>query len=105
MIENLIQLDDVVVVPAEASDEGPIMRMVQDTDHHALADLMRRHASVLSWRARRMLGPVATSEDIEEVVSDTFYSAWQRRETYDPRRASVKTWLHWLLFSEVMSRR
>lgn len=40
-----------------------------------------------------ILGAAATSEDVEEVVSDTFTRVWNRIEEFDPARSSLHSWV------------
>ncbi|MEJ7653218.1 MAG: sigma-70 family RNA polymerase sigma factor [Chloroflexia bacterium] len=78
--------------------------MVGD-DLDALECLIRRRTMWLSSLCRRFIGPMATKEDIEEVVSDVFFNAWEARETYDPGKASVRTWMSWFLIARSSSMR
>ncbi|WP_394616107.1 sigma factor [Lentzea sp. JNUCC 0626] len=50
-----------------------------------------QHRSELLAYCYRMLGPVHESEDL---VQDTLLRAWNARERYDERKASVRTWLY-----------
>jgi RNA polymerase sigma-70 factor (ECF subfamily) len=92
------------LIPLDDSDEGLLGRMVRENDQIALGCLMRRHLRLMWWRARRLL-PDASDEDIEEVIDDTFLSAWKKRRDYDSTRASVKTWLGLLLVAQATARR
>ncbi len=91
-------------MPPEDSDEGLLARMAREDDQVALNCLIRRHLRLMWWRARRLL-PDVSDEDLEEVIDDTFLSAWEKRRDFDPARAGVKTWLGWLLVARAASRR
>lgn len=45
---------------------------------------------------------VTIQEDAEDVVQETFVSAYKHLEEYDPERASVKTWLHRIAYHEAL---
>jgi len=59
-------------------------------DRAALARLYDRHAPLLLALGVRLLGERRESED---VLHDCFVEAWKHAGDYDPRRATVKTWL------------
>lgn len=59
-------------------------------DRAALGRLYDRHAPALLGLAGRMLG---SPGDAEDLVHDVLLEAWRCAEAYDPRRASVRTWL------------
>ncbi len=45
---------------------------------------------------------VTIQEDAEDVVQETFVSAYKHLEEYDPKRASMKTWLHRIAYHEAL---
>ena len=70
--------------------DADLVRRVVDRRPEALAELFDRHAPLLLALARRILGNAA---DAEEVVQEALVQAWSQARRYDPRRASVVTWL------------
>lgn len=56
--------------------------------NHAM-DVYTPYLSTVVWRA---MGPVATSEDVEEVVSDAFLALWSHRESLRAEQG-IKPWL------------
>ncbi len=46
---------------------------------------------------------VAQQEDAEDVVQNTFVAAYERRGDYDPKRASLRTWLQRIAYHEALN--
>ena len=67
----------------------------------ALAALYDRYAVTLLTLAQRLLG---TRTEAEDLVHDLFLEVWLRAGTYDPSRASVRTWLLVRLRSRALDR-
>lgn len=59
-------------------------------DAGAVTALVRRYQRRVYGLARAVLGDPAAAED---VAQETFVRMWRHAEAYDPRRASVATWL------------
>lgn len=70
-------------------------------DRSAMGALYDRHASLLLGVALRLLGDRPEAEDL---VHDVLLEAWQRADTYDASRASVKSWLLLRLRSRALDR-
>ena len=81
----LATLADTVVSDAE------LVSLIANGDEGALRELFERHGHVVLALARRML---ASSEDAEEVVHDTYLSLWRHAAEYDGNRAAVRTYLY-----------
>ncbi|MFG6353257.1 MAG: RNA polymerase subunit sigma-70, partial [Oscillospiraceae bacterium] len=47
------------------------------------------YLSTVVWNA---LGPAASAQDVEEVVSDAFLALWSRRDSLQPEQG-LKPWL------------
>ncbi len=62
----------------------------RDADETAFAELTRRHRRELHVHCYRML---ASFEDAEDLVQETFLRAWQKRATYQGR-APFRAWLY-----------
>ncbi|MBO4810093.1 MAG: sigma-70 family RNA polymerase sigma factor [Prevotella sp.] len=45
---------------------------------------------------------VNSQEDAEDVVQETFVTAYEHLKTYNPEMATVKTWLHRLAYHEAL---
>jgi len=59
----------------------------------ALEALIRRYSREMSYFIRIVLEGVGTLQDAEECANDLFVAAWHEIDSYDPARASLRTWL------------
>lgn len=59
----------------------------------ALSRIMDLYLSNVYYVAKSILHQVASEEDIEECVQDTFLDAWNHFDRYNPERGTFKTWL------------
>jgi RNA polymerase sigma-70 factor, ECF subfamily len=66
------------------------MALVGAGDPNALAAIFDRHSNTAFSLAYRMCGRQAMAEDI---VQEAFIALWRTAGTYDPSRASVRSWL------------
>jgi RNA polymerase sigma-70 factor (ECF subfamily) len=73
------------------SDATLVERLPRDDSGDELRELYRRYAGQLFGFACNALGD---RELAEEVVQDVFARAWRHAGDYDPKRASVRTWLY-----------
>jgi RNA polymerase sigma-70 factor (ECF subfamily) len=84
------------------SDATLVERLPRDDSGDELRELYRRYAGELFGFACNALG----DRDLaEEVVQDVFARAWRHAEAYDPRRASVRTWLYSIARNRVVDAR
>ena len=73
----------------DRTDEQLIQAMAI-LDENALVELHRRYAPYLTGMARKML---SDSDDVQQCVQDAFMKVWDAANTFDPNKASAKTWL------------
>jgi len=73
-------------------DERGLARRLQKGDRLALDRTMGLYTAYLSTVVWRAMGPSATAEDVEEVVSDAFLALWQHRTDLNPEQG-VKAYL------------
>lgn len=67
----------------------------------AFAALYDRFAGVMLATAKRMLGDRGGAEDL---VHDVFMEVWRNCDSYDPHRATVRTWILVRLRSRALDR-
>ena len=84
------------------SDATLVERLPRDDSGEELRELYRRYSGELFGFACNALG----DRDLaEEIVQDVFARAWRHAEGYDPRRASVRTWLYSIARNRVVDAR
>lgn len=73
-------------------EEQKLAQRLRQGDRFALNRAMDAYTSYLSSVVWRAMGPAATAQDVEEVVSDAFLALWRHREELVPEKG-VKSWL------------
>ncbi len=76
----------------EWTDEA-LYRGLVAREARALEALIRRYSREMSYFIRIVLEGVGTLQDAEECANDLFIAAWREIDSYDPARASLRTWL------------
>jgi RNA polymerase sigma-70 factor, ECF subfamily len=84
------------------SDATLVERLPHDDSGDELRELYRRYSGQLFGFACNALGDRGLAE---EVVQDVFARAWRHADDYDPRRASVRTWLYSIARNRVVDAR
>jgi RNA polymerase sigma-70 factor (ECF subfamily) len=79
-------------VHEEWTDEALYKGLVA-REARALEALIRRYSREMSYFIRIVLEGVVTLQDAEECANDLFIAAWREIDSYDPARASLRTWL------------
>ena len=64
-----------------------------------LSTMISRYGPALMTFVGRI---VNIQEDAEDVVQETFVSAYKHLEDYNPEKASMKTWLHRIAYHEAL---
>ncbi len=59
----------------------------------ALAKVMDLYMNSVYHLAKSILYVIASEEDIEECVQDTFLAVWEEIDKYNPDRGTFKTWI------------
>jgi RNA polymerase sigma factor (sigma-70 family) len=70
--------------------DGELAEHFRDGDEHALRIAYDRYGGAVFHIATRLL---ANRADAEDVVQATFVAAWTGRETFDPDRGGLLSWL------------
>jgi RNA polymerase sigma factor (sigma-70 family) len=79
-------------VHEEWTDEALYKGLVA-REARALEALIRRYSREMSYFIRIVLEGVGTLQDAEECANDLFIAAWREIDSYDPARASLRTWM------------
>lgn len=75
---------------ADERDDAALVERVAQGDKDALRELYERFGSILFGMSFRVLGD---RQAAEECTQDTLLAVWRRAGAYDPRQASVGTWM------------
>ena len=78
-------------MPPPTEDAQLVERLRTDETGEAMRSLYRIYGGELFGFANRSLGDRGLAE---EIVQEVFLRAWRHAESYDPDRASVRTWLY-----------
>ncbi|WP_017596853.1 RNA polymerase sigma factor [Nocardiopsis lucentensis] len=81
----------------QASDAAVIRRSLTDSAHFSA--IFRRHAPALHRYVARRLGQA----DADDIVSETFRTAFLTRHRYDPARPDARPWL-WRIATNLVRR-
>ena len=87
--------------PPSAEEEERLVRRVATGDGEAFARLFDLCSPMVLGLLVRMLG---RREEAEEILQEVFLTAWNRPESYDGTRGSVRGWLLLLARSRAIDR-
>jgi RNA polymerase sigma-70 factor (ECF subfamily) len=74
----------------DSKSDRDLLAAIGKGDHAALAELYDRHAPQMLAVALRIL---QDRRDAEDLLHDVFLEAWQKTDSYDAERGTVRTWL------------
>lgn len=86
---------------ATIPDEDLLLLLTQENDPQAFAELMRRYKKFVYVVAARML---RDSGEAEDMVQQVFLEIYRSRESFDPSRGTVRTWLQQFAYSRSINR-
>ncbi|WP_338591312.1 sigma-70 family RNA polymerase sigma factor [Paenibacillus sp. Y5S-9] len=75
------------------SQQDDTLRKLMKKDTDVLESLILELSSPVYSLIFRILGGQANKEDIEECVSDVFVDVWNKIESFDSSKGSLKTWI------------
>ncbi len=84
----------------ERDDRALVRRVVRHGDREAAATLVNRHYREVLVYAGRQLGAQAA----DDLAQDVFVSALAHLDSFDPSRASFRTWLYRIATNKVIDR-
>ncbi len=73
-------------------DDRKLAQKLKQGNRLALDRAMAAYTPYLSTVVWNALGPAASAQDVEEVVSDAFLALWSRRDSLQPEQG-LKPWL------------
>lgn len=88
-----IQIKDIGRDTMGTSQQDDTLRKLMKKDTDVLESLILELSSPVYSLIFRILGGQANKEDIEECVSDVFVDVWNKIESFDSSKGSLKTWI------------
>ena len=74
-------------------NEQQLIQGLRTRNPASLEALINQYSRELFYFARLVLAGAGTAQDAEECLNDLFIAVWQEFDTFDPARASLRTWL------------
>ncbi|MHC4213854.1 MAG: RNA polymerase sigma factor, partial [Planctomycetota bacterium] len=90
-----------VDVANNGDTEGLLARQFSDGDNAAFESIVRQNSTEIAALANRLLG---WRGDVEDVVQDIFFSAFQARKKFKGN-SSIRTWLFTITLNKCRTRR
>jgi RNA polymerase sigma-70 factor (ECF subfamily) len=84
-----------------AREDQQLVMRVASGDQNALGTLYDRHGPTMMAIGLKIL---KNPREAEDLLHDVFVEAWRRANTYDPKRGSVRAWLHLRMRSRCLDR-
>ncbi len=88
-------------VGGDVDTDLALVRRMQVRDERALGEFYDRWYSVVHSLATRML---RVSDDVEDVIEETFWQVWRQSDRFTAERGSVQTWLLTIARSRALDR-
>jgi len=82
-------------------DDVALLSRMRDGDEQALGTFYDRWHALVHAVAQRI---IRNSDDVDDVVEDTFWQAWRQARRYEAGRGSVQTWLLTIARSRALDR-
>lgn len=73
--------------------EEQIIIRLRNRDEEALEWMIEQYGSMVYFVIHRIIGPITSKEDIEELSSEVFVWLWNEIEQYDGSKGTLKTFL------------
>jgi RNA polymerase sigma-70 factor (ECF subfamily) len=90
-----------LVTATEVSPDLELVRRMQAGDQRALSEFYERWFPVVNCLVSRM---VKATNDVEDVVEETFWQVWRQADRFAEDRGSVQTWLMTIARSRSLDR-
>ena len=81
------------------NEDDIIIQRIRSSETREFGLLVNRHGQSLMVFVGRL---IEQQEDIEDVVQNTFVAAYEHLKDYDPKKASISTWLQRIAYHEAL---
>lgn len=74
-------------------NEIRLLRNLQDKKRNSLEEVIRLYTPYVSTVIYHTIGHMATREDLEEVIADTFLLLWQNADRVDAEKGCIRSYI------------
>lgn len=85
-------------------DEARWGERLREDDDSVLAEVLELWGDAVAGWLQRRYGGTLTRQDIEEILNDALLALWVHRRSYDPRRASLRTYFGQIVLRKAYDR-
>lgn len=71
-----------------------IVNRLKHKDEQAFNELIDNYSGAVYYLLKRMIGMIATHEDLEEMTSDVFVAVWNQIDEFNEERGSFQTFIY-----------
>ena len=75
------------------TDEAKLLMRLKNKERNSIAESIKVYTPYLSTVLYNMVGNRLPKEDIEEIVSDVFFTLWKNAEYIDLKKGTIRSYI------------